>query len=65
VTSGTSADHHTGCDFDPDGANVIHRFMPSLEVDRAGIWRWATALKFTTKLQSNMQGGLPPTYQHA
>src|SRR5207253_88952 len=25
-----------GATFDPDGANVIHRFMPSLAVDRAG-----------------------------
>jgi len=36
-TSGTVGPTITqAATFDPDGANVIHRFMPSLEVDRAG-----------------------------
>jgi hypothetical protein len=37
VTGGTVAANITqAATFDPDGANVIYRFMPSLAVDRAG-----------------------------
>lgn len=37
VTGGTVGPTITqAATFDPDGANVIHRFMPSLAVDRAG-----------------------------
>lgn len=37
VTGGTVGPNITqAATFDPDGANVIHRFMPSLAVDRAG-----------------------------
>ncbi len=37
VTGGTvAASLPQGATWDPDGANVIHRFMPSVAVDRAG-----------------------------
>ncbi len=37
VTGGTvAASTVQGATFDPDGANVIHRFMPSVAVDRIG-----------------------------
>jgi len=37
VTGGTVGPNITqAATFDPDGANVIYRFMPSLEIDRAG-----------------------------
>ena len=37
VTGGTvAANIPQAATWDPDGANVIHRFMPSLAVDRAG-----------------------------
>jgi hypothetical protein len=36
VTGGTVGATIQAATFDPDGANVMHRFMPSLAVDRAG-----------------------------
>ena len=44
VTGGTvAANLPQAATWDPDGANVIYRFMPSLAVDRAGDWPSATA----------------------
>jgi hypothetical protein len=44
VTGGTvAAGLPQAATWDPDAANVIHRFMPSLASTAPATWRWATA----------------------